>query len=46
MTAEKKMDPGVVSEITGASIAVIAEYYSHPTQEQQYEALVRALADA
>jgi site-specific recombinase XerD len=43
MTAVKRMDPGVVSEITGTSIAVIAEYYSHPTQEQQFEALMRAL---
>ncbi|HEX8869557.1 MAG TPA: tyrosine-type recombinase/integrase, partial [Lentzea sp.] len=37
------MHPALVSEITGVSVAVIAQHYSHPTLEQTHEALMRVL---
>jgi len=33
----------MVGEITGVSVLVIAQHYSHPTQEQQWNALMRVL---
>jgi integrase len=37
------MHPALVSDITGVSVAVIAQHYSHPTDEQRYHALMRVL---
>jgi integrase/recombinase XerD len=39
------MHPALISEITGVSVAVVAEHYSHASDQDRYEAVLRVLGD-
>ena len=43
LAARRNLHPGVVSEITGVSVQVISQHYLHPTEEETWEAVMRAL---
>ena len=43
LAARRRLHPGLVSEITGVSVQVISQHYLHPTQEETWEAVMRAL---
>jgi integrase/recombinase XerD len=43
LAARRRLHPGLVSEITGVSVQVISQHYLHPTDEETWEAVMRAL---
>jgi integrase len=43
LAARRHLHPGLVSEITGVSVQVISQHYLHPTEEETWEAVMRAL---
>lgn len=43
MVASGAINPAMISDITGVSVEVIAQHYSHPTDEDRYAAAMRFL---
>lgn len=41
----KGMHPALISEIVGVSVEVISKHYSHPTNRDRYDAMMRALVE-
>lgn len=42
LAARRRLHPGMVSEMTGVSVQVISQHYLHPTEEEMWDAVMRA----
>ena len=45
LLVERRMDALMVSDICGVSLSVIQSHYRHPTDQQRYEAVMRAMGE-